>query len=265
MKTSAIPERVYALCQAVKSRSMQENDLRELLEPSELGGVTKYFGYVRDAAKQLGLISVKENEISLAIDSKKINSFDAMREYIIENIDSISDGLFYAVSKAYISLGDAVFKYSSVSEKALVAYMSSTIGLPVYEDDMRAWRFWASYLGLGHRHEGIREKDKGHNMIFLPNMYQHLKAVMNIVNLKKGQEYTFTEFLAIIRPYSELALDDLNGDRKINMAMSNGLRALHDEGIIQLSHKLDSGDMWFLYETELHVVKSTVTHVTVRR
>ena len=46
MKTSAIPERVYALCQAIKSRTMQESDLRELLEPSNLGGSTKYFGTV---------------------------------------------------------------------------------------------------------------------------------------------------------------------------------------------------------------------------
>mgnify|MGYP000010702253 FL=1 len=43
MKTSAIPERLYALCQAIKSRTMQESDLRELLEPSDLGGSTKYF------------------------------------------------------------------------------------------------------------------------------------------------------------------------------------------------------------------------------
>ena len=55
------------------------------------------------------------------------------------------------------------------------------------------------------------------------------------------------------------------GNKKINMAMSNGLRSLHDEGVIQLSHKLDSGDMWFLYEAELHAIKSTVTHVTIRR
>lgn len=61
MKTSAIPERVYALCQAIKSRTMKESDLRELLEPSDLGGTTKYFGMVRDAARQLGLISVKED------------------------------------------------------------------------------------------------------------------------------------------------------------------------------------------------------------
>ena len=74
MKTSAIPERVYALCQAIKSRTMKESDLRELLEPSDLGGTTKYFGMVRDAARQLGLISVKEGDISLAIDSKYVSS-----------------------------------------------------------------------------------------------------------------------------------------------------------------------------------------------
>ena len=111
MKTSAIPERVYALCQAIKSRTMKESDLRELLEPSDLGGTTKYFGMVRDAARQLGLISVKEGDISLAIDSKYVSSYDSMREYIVVNIDTISEGLFFAVSKEYISMNEQVFKF----------------------------------------------------------------------------------------------------------------------------------------------------------
>lgn len=46
-------------------------------------------------------------------------------------------------------MNEQVFKYKAVSEAALVEHMSKTIGVPVYEDDMRAWRFWASYLGLG--------------------------------------------------------------------------------------------------------------------
>lgn len=255
MKTSAIPERVYALCQAVKNRSMKENDLRELLEPSDLGGPTKYFGSVRDAARQLGLISVKEGEISLAVESKQAISYDAMREYIIGNIDSISDGLFFAVSREYVSMNEQIFKYKSVSDAALVEHMSKTIGLPVYEDDMRAWRFWASFLGLGNLHD----------MILLPNMRQYLKSALAVTKLKKGEECTFTEFILAIKPYAEIGLSDIDSNKKINMAMSNGLRALHDEGVIQLSHKLDSGDMWFLYKAELHVIKSTVTHVTVRR
>ena len=80
--------------------------MRELLEPSDLGGTTKYFGMVRDAARQLGLISVKEGDISLAIDSKYVSSYDSMREYIVGNIDTISEGLFFAVSKEYISMNE---------------------------------------------------------------------------------------------------------------------------------------------------------------
>lgn len=256
MRTSAIPERVYALCQAVRSRSMQEGDLRELLEPSDLGGSTKYFSTVRDAARQLGLISVKEGEISLAVDAKQVASYDAMRSFIIANIVAISEGLFFAVSKEYVSLNEKVFKYKAVSEASLVEHMSKTIGVPVYEDDMRAWRFWASFLGLGQLHD----------MMLLPNMYQYLKSAIAVTNLKKGEEYAFADFISAIKPYSEIGLtNNLEGSRKLNMAMSNGLRVLHDEGIIQLSHKLDSGDMWFLYELELHTIKSTVTHVTVRR
>lgn len=255
MKTSAIPERVYALCVAVKSRPIQENDLREILEPSGLGGTTKYYGSVRDAARQLGLITVKEGEVSLAVESKHVASFEALRAYVIGNIGAISESLFYKVSIAYMALDEKIYKYKSVSEAELVAYMTKTTNVPVYEDDMRAWRFWSSFLGMGNLHD----------MLLLPNFHQYMKTVLDVAALKKGNEYTFTEFINIITPYAGIALSGLGSERKINMALSNGLRALHDEGVIQLSHKLDSGDMWFLYESELHAVKSTVTHVTVRR
>ena len=220
-----------------------------------MGGTTKYFGTVRDAAKQLGLISIKEGNISLAVESKYVYSYDSMREYIICNIDAISDGLFFKVSQEYISMNEQVFRYKGVSEGALVEHMSKMIGFPVYEDDMRAWRFWATYLGLGNLHD----------MLLLPNMYQYLKAVLVVIKMKKGEEYTFSDFISAIKPYTEIGLADLDSNKKINLAMSSGLRALHDEGIIQLSHKLDSGDAWFLYEAELHSIKSTVTHVTIRR
>ncbi len=49
---------------------------------------------------------------------------------------------------------------------------------------MRAWRFWATYLGLGNLHD----------MLLLPNMYQYLKAVLVVIKMKKGEEYTFFRF-----------------------------------------------------------------------
>lgn len=71
MQTSAIPERVYALCREVASKPMDENSLKLLLEPQNLGGKTPYFGNVRTAAEQLQLIHTKENTISLAVDNKR--------------------------------------------------------------------------------------------------------------------------------------------------------------------------------------------------
>ena len=56
MQTSAIPERVYALCREVASRPMDENSLKSLLEPQNLGGKTPYFGIVRTAASNCNLL-----------------------------------------------------------------------------------------------------------------------------------------------------------------------------------------------------------------
>ena len=117
---------------------------------------------------------------------------------------------------------------------------------------------------LKRKNPAPKRRETGERTAF-PAPKPYLKAVLTVCNLKKNEEYTFTDFVAAIKPYAEIGLSDIDGNKKINLAMSSGLRALHDEGIIQLSHKLDSGDMWFLYEAELHPIKSTVTHVTVRR
>ena len=48
MRTEAIPERVYSLCQILKNGKMEEKELRSLVEPKKES--TSYFGMVRDAA-----------------------------------------------------------------------------------------------------------------------------------------------------------------------------------------------------------------------
>ena len=53
MRTEAIPERVFSLCQILRNGKMEEKDIRNMVEPQK--EATSYFGMVRDAAKQLGL------------------------------------------------------------------------------------------------------------------------------------------------------------------------------------------------------------------
>ena len=87
-----------------------------------------YFGTVRDAARQLGLISVKENEISLAVAPENVSSPTAMRAYIIKNQSLMKDSLFCAVSRAYFNMDEKVYVFSSVSEAEMVALMSKNFG-----------------------------------------------------------------------------------------------------------------------------------------
>ena len=90
MKTSAIPERVFALCQVLVSKDIAESDVKEKLEPSDLGGSTQYFGSVRDAARQLGLISIKDgNKIGVAVDKKNVSNMTEMRKWIVMHIQNV--------------------------------------------------------------------------------------------------------------------------------------------------------------------------------
>lgn len=89
MQTSAIPERVYALCRAVASKPMDENTLKRLLEPQNLGGKTPYFGMVRSAAEELQLIQIKENVISLSVDKDTVKSMENMRHYINMHLELV--------------------------------------------------------------------------------------------------------------------------------------------------------------------------------
>lgn len=254
MKTPAIPERIFALCKLLKTKDYNNAELRELLEPSHVGGTTGYYGMVRTAAEQLGLISIKENTVSLVVEHQDIGSMVNLRKYIIKNISNLKGGLFYEVTKEYLQLDAEVLHFKSLTDKKIIDYMCRKTGKKVIEDDMRAWRFWGSFLGFGYLHE----------MLLLPNMYQYLMDVFELSNMEKNVEYSFDEFISMVYPYCESALGAGLEDHRLNFAISNGLRALHDNNIIELQHKLDGGISWFLYKSEIHSIKSTVTHITIR-
>lgn len=260
MKTSAIPERVFALCQMLDSKGAVENDVKEKLEPSEFGGSTSYFGAVRDAAKQLGLISTRDgNKIALAVGRKEIATMAEMRRYVVAHIENIQSGLFYAVSQAYMKLNEEIYKYKSASDAELIKQISIMTGKQIIEDDMRAWRFWSSFLGFGHLHR----LSKGNNAaeLLVPNAMVYLGAVLDVAALEKNREYTFENFMEETEVYTDIL--QKKTDKNLNMAFSYGLRGLHDLGRIKLVHKMDSENMWYLYKDEMHEIAGTVSHITI--
>ena len=68
MVTPAIPERLYVLCKIIEKSSMTNKQLRDKMEPEFLENNTEYYSEYKNAAEELGLITVSDNLVSLAVD-----------------------------------------------------------------------------------------------------------------------------------------------------------------------------------------------------
>lgn len=254
MVTPAIPERVYVLCKIAEKGPISSSELKEKMEPAELNADTStaYFPDYRTAAEELGLIITSDNMISLAVDPSVIESRQTMRKYVNGVLRKFSDGQFYQVTHAYYMLGaDALKTEKNLSNLGPV--MSELTGQKVDAMAMRAWRFWVSYLGLGYLQE----------MFMIPNADVFLQDVIELAGLEKGKKYSFGEFINRISPYCGIIMDDNLKNRRLSYGMSNGLRTLHDAGILKMEHFLDQKDIWTLYPLKAHPIRDTVTNITI--
>lgn len=257
MQTAAIPERVYALCRKAAGRPMDENALKLSLEPQNLGGKTPYFGIVRTAAEQLQLINTKEKTVTLAVDKDVVKSAENMRRYINTHLEMLSDSLFYKVTRGYLDMGTEALGYNSVSKMSDV--IGRKIGEKVIEDDMRAWRFWMAFLGFGYMHDS----QAGAAGILLPNTAVFLRDIIESLKLKKNAEYRIDEFVGLIMPYANIALNNAAETKTFNYGLSNAIRMLNDLKVIKAEHRLDAQEIWSMHLCEGHELESTVTHIMI--
>lgn len=254
MKTAATPERVYALCKIVEAEGIiTSSKLKEKMEPSFLSQATVYYGDYRTAAEELGLIKNEDNMISLAVDPAVIATLASMRGYINGRLEQMQDGPFYKVTKSYFEIGKDIFhKENSVS--SLVSEMKNMTGESTLDaDGMRAWRFWASFLGFGYLHD----------MFVIPNAKVFLEDLIISSELELEHLYSFGEFIDILRPRCNILFPTDVTEKSLNFGVSAGLRALHDCKEIELQHILDQQDIWNLCNMPAHAIKGTVTNITI--
>lgn len=253
MVTPATPERVYTLCKIVEKKALSAAEVRSKMEPDFLTGAsTAYFQDYRNAAEELGLISISDNFISLATSPDNISSIQEMRNFANHQLEKFHDGQFYKVTQAYFSLGDQVFtKDKNLSN--LAPEMTRLTGVSVDAMAMRAWRFWVTFLGFGYLQD----------MFFIPNANTFLRDMISELPMEKGEIYAFGEFMQQIQPHARIILGSNPSDHQLNYGVSCGLRTLHDMGIIKLEHIMDYQDIWNLYPMNAHSISSTVTNITI--
>lgn len=251
MVTPAIPERVYALCKIVEKCSITASEIKEKMEPDFLGNKSSYFNDYRNAAEELGLISISDDLVSLAVEDKVVKSTDNMRKYINQQLEKFNTGQFYLVTNAFFEKGSDIFKEDK-NVANLGPMFSEMTGLQVDAMAMRAWRFWASFLGFGYLQD----------MFIIPNANVFLKDIILESNIEKNKMYSISEFVDILSPKANIIFSDLS-NKKFNYGVSNGLRALQDSGFLKMEHILDQKDIWALYPMKAYSNDSIITNIMI--
>lgn len=181
------------------------------MEPEFLGNGTIYFNDYKNAAEELGLVTISDDLISLAVDPKIVKSIESMRAYINSHLELYNTGQFYLVTNAYFDMGNDIFKEDK-NIANLGPMFSEMTGVPVDAVAMRAWRFWASFLGFGYLQE----------MFVIPNANVFLGDVISSTNLEKKRMYSVNEFVDAITPMANIVISDIAA-KKFTMGVSNGL------------------------------------------
>ena len=238
METEAIPERVYALCKVVEKEAVQDSKVKERMEPSYLNQKSSYYSIYRNAAIELQLIVQIDNILSLAVDPSIVKDIDSMGYYINGQLNQFQEGYFYKVTKAYFALGESILH--GEQNVANMTMVKEKTGLQLKADDMRAWRFWASYLGFGYMQD----------MFLIPNADVFLWDVICRAEFNKNQMYSITEFIDKIRPYANIIINPVDENRTFNYGVSNGLRTLQNTGYIKIEYGKDQANTWNLYRIE---------------
>ena len=112
------------------------------------------------------------------------------------------------------------------------------------------------FLGFGY----VQEKPK---IIFLPNMYIALKDFMRMCEFEVGKEYSVKDFVQAVSEKSRVAFEGAIEHKRFNMAVSNALRQLENNGEIELLRHLDSKEVWNLYKLETKNI-TEITHIKYR-
>ena len=257
MVTEAIPVRVFALYKIVTSKKdISRSELQELMEPSEIFEGSSYFSAILKTATELKLVDVQDNTVVALVSKEQIKTIDELRLYIILKLENYEEEQFYKCTNAIVNLDEKIYKYSSISDSKMLNYLSEKVGQQITAPMARGWRFWAQFLGLGYMNE----------LVFLPNAYIFVKNVIKLIGLEK-REYQMDEFMTMFNQYGRILSGNSQNEKYLNLALSNALRELHENGEITLKYISDQASKWILYPSNdlFNNPVSSITYKGVKR
>ena len=253
MRMEPTPERVLSVCRLVAHESMNRDDVRNAMtlginDEKELDQINKS---INVAIEELSLIKADADKLVLAVDPGVIATSAAFRRYVSSRVFSSMDTTFYMFTKWLIAQNDRIFSMKSWEGMAKTCGSEVKELAALNENAVLGWRFWAAFLGLGYLS----------GTMIIPNMKLRLEDVLATTYTEKFK-YNKIILAQDFMIWLSTKIPEVEIGGKLPLALSAGLRTLHEVGLIKLETWSDSTPI-MLYHVDGDPINS-FTHISVK-
>lgn len=276
------PPRLHAMVRLVsRLQTPTRKDVIDLLQPSVLVSDQSAAKNIYIAAVNCDIINeAPDRTLVLSGETAQLESMQGFQLYMQKRVLGVTESyqpnyLFNLYSAWYIAQNERIFQFvdkdfeTRFNEELFQDTESRTFNMTKFN----GWRTWAAFLGLGWP---IKPGLSGRSEILVPCVSNRLKGVLAQLLTKDEQVIKFSLFAERIAELCpeldggslftycwEASRGSERQGNSLSLALSTGLRQLHDSGEIELIRQADAMDIWQLYPAEGQLLKQ-VTHIRVR-
>lgn len=232
MRPEPTPERVLAVCRMAESRHISKAELQDLLTLSATGekSIAEINSSLDVAMIDLEMLELKDGRLYLTVSPDVIHSASAFRRHVASKVFVRKNSTFILFSKWVIARNDKLAELGNWEGMAVQASKEvSSLSNVVGENAVTGWRFWAAFLGLGYLN----------GTMLIPNMKIRLEDILAYAFPK---DYTYGIPLSAkdFTVWLSGKLSEADCSDGLPLAVSAGLRTLHDLGLIRLETRRDT-------------------------
>lgn len=253
MRMEPTPERVLSVCRLVAHEKMTREEVRKAMtlglnDEKELEQINRS---INVALEELSLIKADADNLVLAVDPDVIASPVAFRRYVSARVFSAKDTTFHMFTKWLIAQNERIFSMKSWEGMAKTCGSEVKELATLNENAVLGWRFWAAFLGIGYLS----------GTMIIPNMKLRLEDILATAYTEKFR-YDEAILAQDFMLWLSTRLPEVEIDSILPLALSAGLRTLHEVGLIKLESWSDSTPI-MLYYVDGDPINS-FTHISVK-
>lgn len=253
MRMEPTPERVLSVCRLAARGGLTREEIRNAMtlglhDELSRDQISKS---ITVALQELSLIQAQADQLILAVDPAVIASPSAFRRYVSSRVFSAKNTTFHMFTKWLISQNERIFSLSNWEVMAKTCGSEVKELSAIGENDVYGWRFWAAFLGLGYLS----------GTMIIPNMKLRLEDILATAYTEKFR-YNETILAQDFMGWLSAKIPEVEIGSKLPLALSAGLRTLHELGLIKLETWSDSTPIMLHYVDGDPI--NSFTHISVK-